>query len=210
MEKGGIKMPQIKATRMELLKTKKKLKLAEHGHKLLKEKRDALIMEFFSTLREIKQLRKQIGNKLLEAENALQRAEALQGIHNIERIALGIAEEPTIEMTTKNVMSVLVPSVKEVKTKVEWFGFFESTSELNYAVKTYRELLPTLVKLCAKQLALQKLAEEIQKTKRKVNSLEYIIIPKIKKTQKSIKFKLEEMERENFTRLKKIKEATQK
>ncbi len=203
-------MPQIKATRMELLKTKKKLKLAEHGHKLLKEKRDALIMEFFSTLKEIKKLRKEIGNRLEEAENALQRAEALQGIHNIERIALGISEEPEIEIVRKNVMSVMVPYVKDVKIKAEWFGFYESSSELNYAVKIYRELIPTLVKLCARQLALQKLAEEIQKTKRKVNSLEYIIIPKTKEVQKKIKFKLEELERENFTRLKKIKEAAKK
>ncbi|MBU0662319.1 MAG: V-type ATP synthase subunit D [Candidatus Diapherotrites archaeon] len=203
-------MAQIKATRMGLLLTKRKLKLATKGHKLLKEKRDALIMEFFKTLREIKDFRKQIGGSLALAEKSMHRAQAMQGEMDVERFALGAATGVDIEFTSKNIMSVQIPDIGDVKTSQEWFGYHESTVELDSAVKQYREIFPALLKLSAKQLALNRLAEEIKKTKRKVNSLEYIIIPGMEEVRDSIAFKLEERERESFTRLKKIKERAEK
>lgn len=199
---------QVKATRMGLLLTKKKLKLASKGHKLLKEKRDALISEFFKILKEIKELRKELGASFAQAQDSLYRAQALQGEADVSRLALGVSSGVKVEFETKKIMSVSIPEIKELSVNPQWYGYFESTVELDNAVKKYRELLPTLLKLSAKQLALQKLADEIKATKRKVNSLEYLIMPRLKKTKKMIAFKLEEQERENFTRLKKIKERT--
>ena len=196
---------QLKATRMELLLTKKKLKLANKGHKLLKEKRDALIGEFFKALKEIKVLRKEIGSNLNDAQKALHKAQAIQGEIDVERFALGVSSGVKVDFSTKKVMSVSIPDVNKVEVDYNWYGYFESTIELDDAVKRFRELFPTLVKLSAKQLALTKVAEEIKKTKRKVNSLEYIIIPRMENDKKLISFKLEEQERENFTRLKIIK-----
>ena len=202
-------MGDIKATRMALLQTKKKLKLAAKGHKLLKEKRDALVMGFFNSLKEVKELRKQIGSSLSLAQRSLHRAQAIQGEIDVERFAAGAASGVEVDFSTKKIMSVQVPEVGDIKTDPQWYGYFESTVELDSAVTKYRELLPVLVKLSAKQLGLQKLAEEIKKTKRKVNSLEYILIPRMEREKKLIQFKLEEQERENFSRLKIIKAKTQ-
>jgi V/A-type H+/Na+-transporting ATPase subunit D len=195
----------VKATRMGLLSTKRKLKLAKKGHKLLKEKRDALVMEFFSTLKEIKSFRKELGNSLRIAEASLQKAEALQGIPEIERIALG-SGKLEYEFSSKNVMGVKLLEIKNVEIEKGWHGYIDSSPELDNSIMHYREILPTLLKLSAKQLALERLAEEIKKTKRKVNSLEFILIPRLDSTKDFITLKLEEFERENFIRLKKIKD----
>ncbi|MFH1390804.1 MAG: V-type ATP synthase subunit D, partial [Candidatus Diapherotrites archaeon] len=122
-----------------------------------------------------------------------------------ERFAMGVSSGVNVDFSTRKVMSVDIPDVNKVEVDYNWYGYFESTVELDDAVKKFRELFPTLVKLSAKQLALTKVADEIKKTKRKVNSLEYIIIPRMEKDKKMISFKLEEQERENFTRLKIIK-----
>lgn len=190
---------------MQLLIIKRKIKLAKKGHKLLKEKRDALIMEFFSTLKEIKILRKEIGNKLKQALKVLGKAQALQGIIDVERFALGVSPDLKIEFGSKTIMGLEMPSISEVESKHQWHGFIESSIELDNAIVQFREILPPLLKLSAKQLAFQRLGEEIKKTKRRVNSLEYIIIPRLDGASSMIEFKLEELERENFTRLKMIK-----
>ncbi|MDP6670831.1 MAG: V-type ATP synthase subunit D [archaeon] len=198
-------MSNLKATRMQLLIIKRKIKLAKKGHKLLKEKRDALIMEFFSILKEIKELRKGIGTKLKQALRVLGKAQALQGITDVERFALGVSPDLKVEFGSKAIMGLEMPSISEVESKHQWHGFIESSIELDNAMVKFREILPALLKLSAKQLAFQRLGEEIKKTKRRVNSLEYIIIPRLDGASSMIEFKLEELERENFTRLKMIK-----
>jgi len=190
---------------MQLLILKRKIKLARKGHKLLKEKRDALIMEFFSLLKSIKAYRKDIGNKLQKSIKSLKKAQAMQGIPDIERIALGISPDLKLEFGSKRVMGIEMPLISEVENKQQLHGFVESSVEFDSAVMQFRELLPTLLKLSAQQLAFQRLGEEIKKTKRRVNSLEYIIIPRLEGAMSLIEFKLEELERENFTRLKMIK-----
>ncbi len=203
-------MANIKPTRMELLILKKKVKLAKKGHKLLKQKRDVLVMEFFSLLKEIKSLRESIKDKILKAQNSLYNAHAIEGELNIDRIATGLADGIDIQFGVKSIMGVKVPSIEDVNIKSQWHGFYEQSLELDNAIVNYREVFPDFLKLSEKQLILKRLSEEIKKTKRRVNSLEYLTIPKLEKTRKFIAFKLEEMERENFSRLKKIKEATAK
>ena len=198
-------MSNLKATRMQLLIIKRKIKLAKKGHKLLKEKRDALIMEFFSILKEIKELRKEIGTGLKQALKVLGKAQALQGITDVERFALGVSPDLEVEFGSKAIMGLEMPSISEVKSTHQWHGFIESSIELDNAMVQFRGILPALLKLSAKQLAFQRLGEEIKKTKRRVNSLEYIIIPRLDGASSMIEFKLEELERENFTRLKMIK-----
>jgi len=191
---------------MELLNLKKKVKLAKKGHKLLKQKRDVLVMEFFSILKEIKSLRESIKEKIIKAQNALYNAHAIEGELNIDRIAVGMAEGIDIQFGVKSIMGVKVPSIDEVNIKPQWHGFYEQSLELDNAIANYREVFPDFLKLAEKQLILARLSDEIKKTKRRVNSLEFLTIPKLEKSQKFISFKLEEMERENFSRLKKIKE----
>lgn len=202
----GKKMATIKPTRMELLLTKKKLKLAEKGHKLLKQKRDVLVLEFFKVLREIKQFRNLISKNLINAQNSLYNAQAIEGEINIERTALGLSSGASIELSSRSIMGVEVPLIKNIKVEHQWHGYFEQTVELDNAIKQYRDMFPDLIRLMEKQLMLKHLAEEIKKTKRRVNSLEYLAIPRLEHTKKIITFKLEELERENFSRLKKIKQ----
>jgi len=196
----------VKPTRMELLNTKKKLKLAEKGYKLLKEKRDALMMEFFAVLKEIKRLRAEVAANILEAQSSLFFAQGLMGVSSIERLVRGLSSQASVEFDVKSIMGVKVPKVSSVETSKEWFSATDSSAELDTSVKKYRQLFPSLILLAEKQLTLQRLADEIQKTKRKVNSLEYLLIPRLNQTKKEISFKLEERAREDFTRLKKIKE----
>jgi V/A-type H+/Na+-transporting ATPase subunit D len=200
---------QVKPTRMELLNTKKKLKLAQKGHKLLKEKRDALMMEFFATLKQIKVLRREVAAQIKDAQNSLFFAQGFMGVHTIERLVHGLTEHAQVGFSVKSIMGVKVPRVKFAQSSAEWFDAVESTPELDNAVKKYRAIFASLIALSEKQLTLQRLSVEIQKTKRKVNSLDTIIIPNLNKSRKDIAFKLEEVAREDFTRLKKIKEKLQ-
>ncbi|MFC2174545.1 V-type ATP synthase subunit D [archaeon] len=201
---------QIKPTRMELLRTKKKLKLAAKGHKLLKEKRDTLVLEFFKTLKEVKTIRAGISEELGEAEDRLFMAEAHMGIQEIERVAQGLSGETKISFKTKNIMGVKVPELDELEISPEWYSVISSSTYLEAAVNKYRALAPRILKLAELELKLNRLAEEIKATKRRVNSLEYITIPILEEIKKEVSFKLEERERENFTRLKKIKSKATK
>jgi V/A-type H+/Na+-transporting ATPase subunit D len=196
----------VKPTRMGLLLTKKKLKLASKGYKLLKEKRDAMVMEFFKVLNEIKELRKEVAKNISVAQKSLFRAQGLQGVVAINRLTYGLSKEAKLDVGKRSIMGVKVPVIKDVKASDEWFSALYSSPELDNSVIKYREMFPALIRLIEKQLVLQRLADEIQKTKRKVNSLEYLIIPRLKGIKSIINFKLEEREREDFTRLKKIKD----
>lgn len=198
-------MHAVKPTRMELLLLRKKLKLAEKGHKLLKEKRDVLVTEFFSVLKEIKNLRLGIGDKLAKAQNSMYNAQAVEGELNIERVSLGLAEGVKFDIGSRSIMGTSVPVIKGISVKDQWHGYFGQTIELDSAIKQYRELFPEFIRLVEKQLVLKHLSEEIKKTKRRVNSLEHLTIPRLEKWKKVITFKLEELERENFSRLKIIK-----
>jgi V/A-type H+/Na+-transporting ATPase subunit D len=190
---------------MELLRIKKKLRLAEKGHKLLKQKRDALVIEFFKMLNGVKETRAELAEKMADAQKALYTAQAMQGQQDVLRFALGISSNDELNVGSRTIMGVKIHEIKNVKVSNEWYGYFESAVELDSAVVKFRELVPTLMRVSEKQLALKRLGDEISKSKRKVNSLEYLIMPNLRRAKKSISFKLEEQARDNFTRLKKIK-----
>lgn len=198
----------VKTTRMELLNTRKKLKLAQKGHKLLKQKRDVLIGEFFSVLKDIKKFRQRIIEKITVAQKSLYNAEAIEGELEIDRIALGLAEGVKYDIGFKSIMGVKIPQITNISVDKQWYGHFDETLELDTAINNYRHLFPDFIKLAEKQLTLKHLSEEIKKTKRRVNSLEYLTIPKLEHLKKLITFKFEELERENFSRLKIIKKLT--
>lgn len=198
-------MTPIKPTRMELLKIKKRIKLAEKGYKLLKQKRDVLVMEFFSTLREIKQIRSSFAEQLNQANKSLFNAVAIDGSSEIQRASLGLTESMNIFVQQKRVRGINISQLSAQNLKYQWPGYFDQSIEFDYALVKYRSLLPDIIKLTEKQLALKKLGEEIRKTKRRVNALEYIVIPKLHNYKKSISLHLQELERDNFARLKIIK-----
>jgi len=202
-------MASIKTTRMELLKLKKKSTLASKGHKLLKEKRDALISEFFKLIDSLHDARTNMEDQLQKAYRSLVLAIAVSGLEETKTAAESVEQIGEITSTPKAIMGVKVPvfGFSEVKRKAEERGYstLGTSIELDNAAENFEKALNLLIKLAELEATTIDLAEEIKKTKRKVNSLEQIVIPKLEKEARYITMRLEEMERENFTRLKMIK-----
>lgn len=201
----------ISPTRMELLKLGRRIKLAEKGHKLLKEKRDALVSEFLDVVQRVQESRDKTNEKLAEAFKDLLMAQAVMGSDAVWQISQVTGQEIKIDLDTMNIMGVKVPMIviEDVKRSMidRGYGFADTSSKLDDAARNFEEAIGEVIKLAEVQQSVQSLASEVIKTKRRVNALEYIVIPRLKATAIHIRMRLAEMERENFTRLKKIKAA---
>ncbi len=204
----------VALTRMELQRLKKRLKLAKKGHKLLKEKRDILIMEFFNILEKAKNLREEAEEKINKAFKSLILSEAYHGTTFIERISNEVGKIGDINISYKNIMGVKVPSFKLEDTKrnllERGYELYTTSLVIDDTARKFEESLRYVIKLAEIEKSLILLAEEIQKTKRRVNILEKRVIPNLELTIKFIQMKLDEMERENFMRLKRIKSMLEK
>lgn len=203
------KILKVKPTRMELLRLKRRIKLAEKGHKILKEKQDALIMEFFTIYDEALALRRELNQKIAEAFEQLRLAEIDMGIVRLSEIALSVRPNKEIDIKRRNIMGVPVPLIEAEGFKRDpserGYAFVSSSSKVDVASEKFEEVLELAIRLAEVEETLKRLAREIEKTKRRVNALEYIIIPRMKETVKYISQHLDEMERENFFRLKRVK-----
>jgi V/A-type H+-transporting ATPase subunit D len=207
-------MPEIiegvSPTRMELLRLRRREKLAEKGHDLLREKRDALIAEFLDVVSEVRGARKEVEAKLKEAFDFLIVAQAGLGVEQVRQLSLMTSQEIPLDFSSRSIMGVHVPILElenELARKVteRGYGFMGSSAAVDRSAKSFEEALEKIIKLAELEEAVRNLAGEVEKTKRRVNALEYIMIPTLKATRKYIQMRLEEMERENFIRLKKIK-----
>ncbi len=206
-------LEDVNPTRMELLQLRKRLELAEKGHKLLKEKRDALIMEFFDMAREAAEIREKVVDELMGAYKVLMSAKVVIGETGVEKASLATGEEIEVEIGFRNVMGVVIPTIEKVGTDggtTVAYGFSDTSCALDAAVQRFKEALDAVLELAEIEEALRLMAEEIEKTKRRVNALEHIVIPRLENTIKFIEMKLEEQERENFVRLKKVKDIIAK
>ncbi|MEA1956945.1 MAG: V-type ATP synthase subunit D [Euryarchaeota archaeon] len=200
----------ISPTRMELLRLSRREKLAEKGHDLLREKRDALIGEFLDVVGEVRDARKAVDGKLKEAFNFLILAQARSGVEQVRQLSLMTPQEIGLDFTSRSIMGVHVPTLElkdglARKVTERGYGLIDSSAAVDRSAKSFEEALEKILKLAELEEAVRNLAGEVEKTKRRVNALEYIMIPSLKATRKYIRMRLEEMERENFGRLKKIK-----
>ena len=197
----------IHPTRMELLEMNKRIKLATKGHKLLKQKRDSLVVEFFKMIDDAKKIQVNLGEAMSKGYGDLVRAEALMGLNEVESIANGIPAMPDITVEYKNVMGVQIPKIELEDEKKPGIGYNSmlASSKLDDAVDNFDIILEEIIKLVEKEEGIRRLSEEIKRTRRRVNALEYVLIPKLTNTQKYIRMRLEELERENFFRLKTVK-----
>jgi V/A-type H+-transporting ATPase subunit D len=202
-------LQNVKPTRMELLKLRRRVKLADKGHKLLKEKRDALISEFMVVIREYKEARKLVEEHLKGAFQDLLMAEVLIGPREIEQIGAISSRDINLGVMVRNIMGVSIPVVeaRELVRKLHerGYGLMSTNAKLDDAAKSFEEALSLIVKLAEVEESVRRIAQEVEKTKRRVNALEYIVIPRLKATIKHIEMRMEEIERESFLRLKKIK-----
>jgi V/A-type H+-transporting ATPase subunit D len=198
---------------MELILLQRRRQLAEKGHNLLKEKRDALVMEFFSTLEDIRKLREDVNTSLQTAFRALLEAKMVLGPAKLTELSSDLPYSFQIEADTKNIMGVRVPILKakeETLADALPYNMIDTTAKMDEAIKKFQHAMRLIVRLAETETAVRKLAEEIDKTKRRVNALKYIIIPRIENTIVYIQFHLEEVAREDFFRLKRIKATLEK
>lgn len=204
----------INPTRMELLSLKNRTKLAVKGHGLLKEKRDALIKEFFDILDRVKGVREAAERSLKEANEALLEAQIAMGDLAVRKASLSVKESIDVDIKSRSVMGVSVPvtNVKMEERSIidRGYSFSDTTVQLDEAAKKFEESIKFLIELGEVEKTIFLLAEEIEATKRRVNALEHIMIPRFENTEKYIDMRLQEMERENFVRLKMIRSTIEK
>lgn len=198
----------VNPTRMELRRLKTRLKTATRGHKLLKDKSDEMIRQFMVYVRENKRLREEIEAELSSALKGFTLARAVSSNAVIEEAVMMPATKAEISLSSDNVMSVEVPSISVVEHEgqVKYpYSFDTVTSELDASIGTLSTLLVKLVKLAEVEKTCNMLADEIEKNRRRVNALEYVMIPQIEETIKYINMKLDENERASTIRLMKVK-----
>jgi len=200
---------EIQPTRSELQETNRRIHLTTNGHRILKLKRDGLIMEFFKILDEAKDIREDIVRKYQESSERIAIADAVDGVLAVRSAALAISRKPKIELLTRNLMGVVVPEIEAttIRTPPEdrGYGIIGTSPHIDLAADSYQRLLETVVKAAELETTMRRLLEEIERTKRRVNALEFKVLPDLLETKKFIEMRLEEMERDNIFRLKRIK-----
>ena len=202
-------MPQeIKPTRSELLKVKKQIKLDKSGYSLLKKTRDGLILEFFEILKRAKTLRQELVEEYKIALEKMNIARVLEGDLKVKSIAMAIKDIPEVKLTTKNIMGVKVPKIESSEIKKAFlergYGIYNS-SAIDEAASAYEKVVEKIILAAEVETSMRKLLNEIEKTKRRVNGLEFVVIPTLDRQKGFIQLRLEEMERENTFRMKRIK-----
>ncbi len=199
----------INPTRMELLSIRKRKKLAEKGHKLLSEKRDALVVQFFEIIKDRNTVRERADRDLRRSYSQLVEAQMIMGQEGVEDATGSIPALGDVPMRTVNIMGVHVPKVDydaiPSRSGEPLYGFIGTSAKLDEASDRFRKLLIDILKLAEIEGTIERLAIEIEKTKRRVNALEHIFIPRLKATEKYIEMQLQEREREDFFRRKRIK-----
>ena len=198
-----------KPTRAVLIALKKRMKVAKTGHSLLKMKRDGLMIEFFEVLNKAKTVRKELVEALLKAEQRLQMAMAIEGTVAIGSVAYSLQKEPTIQLESRNIMGVVVPKIaaEAVQKKMyeRGYGIIGTGAAIDEAADAYENLLDKIILAAEVETAMIRLVEDIDSTKRRVNALEFKVIPELKDTIKFISMALEEMERDNLVKMKMLK-----
>ncbi len=199
----------VNPTRMELRRLKTRLKTATRGHKLLKDKSDEMIRQFMLYVRENKRLREEVEDELQASLKSFMLARAVSSDAVIEEAVLMPSTHVGLETSSKNVMSVDVPVFDIIEgevTDLYPYSFASVSSELDTSIASLTTLLPKLLKLAEVEKTCNMLADEIEKNRRRVNALEYVMIPQLEETIKYITMKLDENERGNTTRLMKVKD----
>ncbi|NBI09673.1 V-type ATP synthase subunit D [Colidextribacter sp. OB.20] len=201
----------INPTRQELTRLKTRLRTSMRGHKLLKDKRDELMKQFMDVVRENRALRKRVEEGLMRAHGAFTVAAALMSPEMLEQSLLYPKQSVELDMTFQNIMSVDVPQYQfrtssQDPGEVYPYGFAQTSGELDDAVDALSRVLSDMLRLAEIEKTSQLLAEEIEKTRRRVNALEYVKIPEMQANIKYITMKLDENERANTIRLMKVKD----
>ncbi|MDD3214144.1 MAG: V-type ATP synthase subunit D [Eubacteriales bacterium] len=203
---------RVNPTRMELTRIKRRLVTARRGHKLLKDKRDEMVRQFIILIRENDKLRREVEKELTEALGNFAMARAVTEPELMEEALLCPARSISVDMGIRSVLSVRVPKLtmqEEAQQTTLSYGLAETSAQLDGAIESLAALLPKLIHLAEVEKTCDLLADEIEKTRRRVNALEYVMIPQFTETIRFITMKLDENERGSLTRLMKVKDMIQ-
>lgn len=202
-------MINVNPTRMELSRLKKRLATARKGHKLLKDKRDEMVKQFLEIVKQNRILRRKVEDSLKNIQGGFSIAAALMSKQSLEEALCFPSKSVNIELTSRDIMGVKTPvynpEYRSTGTTCP-YGYAFTSGELDVAVEQLSDLLPDMIALAQTEKTVMLLADEIEKTRRRVNALENVMIPELESTIKYIRMKLDENERGNLTRLMKVKD----
>lgn len=197
---------KVNPNRMELLKLRKRLQLARRGHKLLKDKQEELLRRFNSLLEEVREMRMEVEDTLGSAQRRFLSARAEMEPHALEEVLHLSAQKAQVKCKEEPIMNLRVPHFELLREDSPSSGFSSTSGDLDEAISLFSELLPKMVALAQREKSLFMVARELQKTRRRVNALEHILLPSLEETISYITEKLSEQERANLTRLMKIRD----
>ena len=199
----------VKPTRKELMQIEDRIELSERGHDTLEKKRDGLIMEFMDILDQAQDVRSGLEANYERAQQTINMARAMEGDVAVRGAAAALEEHPEITTESKNIMGVVVPQIESSKVRKSLdergYGVLGTSARIDEAAEAYEELLESIILAAEVETAMKKMLREIETTKRRVNALEFKLLPELRENQEYIEQKLEEQEREEIFRLKKIK-----
>ncbi|WP_160132649.1 V-type ATP synthase subunit D [Halococcus salsus] len=200
----------VKPTRKELMGIEDRIDLSERGHDTLEQKRDGLIMEFMDILDEAQDVRSGMGDDYEQAQAKIDMARAVEGDVAVRGAAAALEDHPEITIQSKNIMGVVVPQIESSKVKKpldqRGYGVLGTSAYIDEAADAYEDLIDSIVLAAEVETAMKKMLNEIETTKRRVNALEFKLLPELRESQEYIEQKLEEQEREEIFRMKKVKD----
>jgi V/A-type H+-transporting ATPase subunit D len=199
----------VKPTRKELMAIEDRIDLSERGHDTLEQKRDGLIMEFMDILDQAQDVRSGLGEDYEQAQETIDMARAMEGDLAVRGAAAALKEHPEITIQSKNIMGVVVPQIESSKVKKgldeRGYGILGTSAHIDEAADAYEDLIDSIILAAEVETAMKKMLNEIETTKRRVNALEFKLLPELYESKEYIEQKLEEQEREEIFRMKKIK-----
>ncbi len=199
----------VTPTRSELINVKRRIQLSKSGYNLLKKKRDGLMFEIFEIIDRVKTLRNELVAEYRKAQEAIDFAAAVEGGLTVRSIANTVSNPPTVRLREHNIMGVRVPkiesdSVRRVLTE-RGYGIVGTSPAVDEAVQSYEALVEKIIAAAELETSIKRLLDEVEKTKRRVNALEFKVLPELEEVKTFIAFRLEEMERESLFTMKRIK-----
>ena len=195
----------IRPTRLEYIRTKRRILIAKKGLNLLKLKRQALILEFFNTSKTAAALRGSLQSELIKGYESIRMAEMLVGTMQLENEAMKISQMRNLQIESKSIMGVHIPKLTGGERELLAEHLLELPASINEAIRSFQKVHKIVLEVAEKETALRKLLYEIERTKRKYNAIENVLIPKLLAAVKFITFRLDEMERDTFIMLKTVK-----
>ena len=204
----------VKPTRKNLMEIKERIDFSERGHDTLEQKRDALIMEFMDILDQSRDVRTGLEDAYDDAQKSINMARAMEGDVAVRGAAAALKEHPEITTQSNNIMGVVVPQIESTKVKKSLgergYGVLGTSARIDEAASAYEELLEQVILAAEVETAMKKMLDEIEQTKRRVNALEFKLLPELRTNRDYIEQKLEEQEREEIFRMKKIKDKKER